>query len=117
MEKPLETIRFTKGEAVVLQFPFSDLSSSRKRPAVVVANLSGDDLILAQITSAFARSDEYSLSLELKDFQSGRLPISSLIRTNKLFTADQSIISFRVGILKKEKIKEIENKLIEIIKK
>ena len=55
------------------------ISSSRKRPAVVVANLTGDDLILAQITSAFVRSDEYAVSLEAKDFQQGRLSVSSLV--------------------------------------
>lgn len=37
---------FVKGDVVVLPFPFSNLSRSKKRPALVVANLQGDDLIL-----------------------------------------------------------------------
>ena len=82
----METL--VKGDVVILLFPFSYLSSSHKRPAVVVANLTGDDLILAQITTASARRDEYAVSLETKDFQTGRLDVSSLIRPNKLFTAD-----------------------------
>jgi mRNA interferase MazF len=45
MEKTLE-----KGDIVILQFPFSDLSSSKRRPALVVANPIGDDVILVQIT-------------------------------------------------------------------
>jgi mRNA interferase MazF len=36
---------------VVVPFPFSDLTQSKRRPAVVVANLTGDDVILCQITS------------------------------------------------------------------
>ena len=35
-----------KGDVVVLPFPFSDLSASKKRPALVVATLRGDDIIL-----------------------------------------------------------------------
>ena len=37
-----------KGDVVVVPFPFSDLSASKRRPAVVVANLTEDDLIIAQ---------------------------------------------------------------------
>jgi mRNA interferase MazF len=43
--------RFIKGDIVVVPFPFSDLSGAQKRPAWVLANLRGDDLILCQITS------------------------------------------------------------------
>ncbi len=111
----METL--VRGDVVVLLFPFSDLSSSRKRPAVVVANLSGDDLILAQITSAASRSDEYAVSLETKDFQMGKLDVSSLIRPNKLFTADISIISSKIGTLKENKIKEVQDSLVNIFKK
>ena len=42
---------FMKGDVVVVPFPFSDLSANKKRPALVVATLTGDDVILCQITS------------------------------------------------------------------
>lgn len=42
---------FVKGDIVIVPFPFSDLSQSKRRPALVVAKLTGDDLILCQITS------------------------------------------------------------------
>ena len=38
--------RFVKGDVVVVPFPFSDLSQAKRRPALVVAQLTGDDLIL-----------------------------------------------------------------------
>ena len=109
--------RLVRGDVVVLLFPFSDLSSSRKRPAVVVANLTGDDLILAQITTASARSDKYAVPLETRDFQIGKLTVSSLVRPNKLFTAHISIISSKIGTLKEIKIKEIQDSLVNIFKK
>jgi len=43
--------RFVKGDVVVVLFPFSDLSQNKRRPALVLAELEGDDLILCQITS------------------------------------------------------------------
>jgi len=36
---------------VIINFPFSDLSGSKKRPALVVADWGSEDVILAQITS------------------------------------------------------------------
>lgn len=97
MERPV------KGDIVVIPFPFSDLSASRKRPALVVANLTGDDVILSQITSAAKN-----------DFNAGNLKVESRIRPNRLFTADKSIVEYRAGTLKKEKMKEVEQKLISI---
>jgi len=38
--------RFVKGDVVVVPFPFSDLAMSKRRPALVIANLAGDDLVL-----------------------------------------------------------------------
>ena len=42
---------FVKGDVVVLPFPFSDLTAAKKRPALVIAALSGDDIVIALITS------------------------------------------------------------------
>jgi mRNA interferase MazF len=46
-----------KGDVVVAPLPFSDLTSSKKRPALVVAGLTGDDFLLCQITSQAHRDD------------------------------------------------------------
>ena len=107
---------FVKGDVGVIPFPFSDLSASKKRPAVVVANLSGDDLIIAQITSV-ARTDDCAISLEQKNFKNGKLPHNSVIRPNKLFTADKLLISYKAGSINDEKIKEIEKALVKIFTK
>ena len=58
---------FVRGDVVVVPFPFSDLSRAKRRPALVVAELKGDDLILCQITSQQVK-DEYSISLDDRDF-------------------------------------------------
>jgi mRNA interferase MazF len=43
--------KFVVGEVVVLPFPQTDLQAGKRRPVLVVADLTGDDLILCQITS------------------------------------------------------------------
>ena len=108
--------RFVKGDIVVLPFPFSDLSGSKKRPALIVANLIGSDLILCQITSE-SRNDSYAILLTDKEFKAGGLKQNSMIRPNKLFTADNSIILYKAGSLKENKIKDVEKELINIFKK
>jgi len=107
---------FVKGDVVVLPFPFSDLSKSKNRPALVVAKLEGDDLILCQITSE-ARTDNYSIILNNKEFKKGSLNLTSIIRPNRLFTADKSIIRYKAGSLREAKIKQVEKALISILTK
>ena len=54
--------RFIVGDIVVVPFPFSELSFARKRPALVLANLEGDDIVISEITSVI-RKDSYVVSL------------------------------------------------------
>ena len=105
---------FVKGDVVIIPFPFTDLSGNKKRPAFVVADLTGDDIIVCQITSK-AKSDSLVLSLEARDFISGGLPIDSFIRPNKIFTADKNIILSTAGHLCENKIRDAINAVIKII--
>src|ERR1035437_1380520 len=64
------------GEVVVFPFPQTNLQSGKRRPALVVADLAGDDLVLCQI-SVMSRNWQY-LSPAVK---SGRgLPQSKTLR-------------------------------------
>ena len=107
--------RFVKGDVVVVPFPFSDLTQAKRRPALVIANLEGDDLILCQITSKLIR-DKYAIPLEDYDFVEWSLKQSSNIRPNRIFTADYHIILYKIGTLKVEKINEVIEKIINILK-
>ncbi|AQS10343.1 PemK-like protein [Clostridium saccharobutylicum] len=74
--------RFIKGDIVVVPFPFSDLSQSKKRPALVLSDLDGEDLILSQITSQNIY-DSYAIEISENDFEKGSLNKISNIRPNK----------------------------------
>jgi mRNA interferase MazF len=107
--------RFVKGDVVVVPFPFSDLSSSKRRPALVVTDLKGDDLILCQITTR-DRGDGYSIPLTQADFASGNLRHDCNIRPNRLFTADSNIIAYRAGKVSQQKITKVVEEVIAIIR-
>ena len=107
--------RFVKGDVVVVPFPFSDLTHARRRPALVIAELEGDDLILCQITSQRVR-DRYAVSIEENDFETGTLRQKSNVRPNRIFTADRHIILYRVGHLKPDKIIEVIERIVDILR-
>jgi len=107
--------RFIKGDVVVLTFPFSDLTGAKRRPAFVVTDLPGDDIILCQITSA-VRADPFVLPLNQTDFLSGSLPVDGFVRPNKIFTADKNLILYKRGHLSETKVIEVINMLISLLK-
>jgi len=101
------------GEVVVLPFPQTNLQAGKRRPALVVANLTGDDLILCQITSQF-RSDGYSVPLSVADFERGRLAVDCFIRPNRLFTVEQSVILYAAGKVNDSKLHAARAKIREL---
>ena len=60
--------RFIKGDVVVLPFPFTDLSHSKRRPALILSGIQGDDYVMLQITSQNVRNS-YAIPLLETDFQ------------------------------------------------
>lgn len=104
-----------KGDIVVVPFPFSDLTQAKKRPALVIAGLKGDDVILCQITSQWIK-DEYAIPIDENDFAEGTLKQRSHIRPNRIFTADRSIILYKAGRLKQNKIDVVVETIIDILR-
>ncbi len=106
---------FVKGDVVVLPFPFSDLSQAKRRPALVVAEVGGSELLPCQITSQPVR-DRYAVALSEADFQSGSLKKQSNVRPNRVFTADAGIIAYSAGRLHDPKTREVVEKLVSLLR-
>ena len=105
---------FVKGDIVVVPFPFSDLSSSKKIPALVLSVLSGNDIILCQITSQ--NTDVFAVPIDELSFSTGSLPLNSFIRPTRIFTADKNIIIRKAGTIKETVRNEVVQKLIVLLK-
>jgi mRNA interferase MazF len=104
---------------VLLPFPFTDLTSSKKRPALVVSNTEfnrkSEDVICCLITSNPNAKD--GVRIANKDMESGFLEFESTVKPYRLFTANKAIIYKVLGKLNKEKsvlvVTDI-NKMIKI---
>ena len=88
----------TAGEVVLIPFPFSDLSQSKVRPAVCLADAGRGDWVLCQITSS-PYGDPTAIPLDAPDFASGGLLVASFARPGKLFTAHAGLMVRSVGVL------------------
>jgi mRNA interferase MazF len=102
-----------KGDVVVIPFPFSDLSATKRRPALVLAALPGEDVILCQITSR-ARTNESAIGITSNAFTEGSLHQDSNVRPERLFTAD-SRITRRIGRLSTAKVQAVVSKVILLL--
>jgi len=106
--------KFVRGSVVVIPFPFSDLSATKRRPALVLANLADNDILLCQITSQY-KETKHVVPLEATDFTIGSLPVNSYIRPERIFTADKSIILKTVGLVSGEILNKTVENIINIL--
>jgi len=97
------------GEIVVVPFPRADAAGGKRRPALVIADLPGADLILCQITSR-AHWDAFAVPLDTSDFERGQLPQPGFIRLQRLFTVEHHIILHSVGKVTAAKFDEVFKK-------
>jgi mRNA interferase MazF len=89
-----------RSSAVLVPFPFSDLSQSKLRPAVCLVDAGRGDWVLCQITSS-PYGDPSAVPLGIVDFSTGGLLMASFARPGKgkLFTASSGLIVRSVGSL------------------
>jgi mRNA interferase MazF len=108
---------FRKGDIVIFPFPYTDLSSRKVRPCLVVSNEMDEDLILCQITSQKIKKDNFSIELKKDETIKGTLFIDSYIRANMIFTANKIQIIKKICELSSKKYNLVISKIKEIISK
>ncbi len=102
------------GDVVLVPFPFSDLSASKLRPALVLAHAGREDWLCLQITSR-AYADPFAIELTDSDFSRGSLRRISYVRPGKLFTAHQALFRRIAGRITDEKLEQVRNRVIELV--
>jgi mRNA interferase MazF len=108
--------RLVGGEVIVVPFPFTDLSSVKVRPALVLASLTRGDLILCQITSQAAGHPE-AVPILKTDFESGDgLARASFALPHRVVTANESCVRRAVGKLSSTKLDEIRQRVCAVIR-
>lgn len=103
------------GQVVLVPFPFSDLSASKRRPALIIANAGRGDFICAQITSN-PYADDSAIELTDISFKQGSLQRVSYFRPGKLFTANQSLFLSELGALQDTTLSRCRDAVIALFR-
>lgn len=103
------------GSVILIPFLFSDLSESKLRPAVVLAEISRKDFVLCQVTSN-PYADPNAVELTDEDFAEGSLKRVSYARPGKLFTANLQLFEGEAGVLQKEPRAEIVEQVVQLLR-
>jgi mRNA interferase MazF len=87
---------FERGDLLLVPFPFTDLSATKRRPVVALTGLdSYGDFIALPVTSR--PQAEHGLGLKPADLMHGHLPAPSWIRTDRIVTLNASLVVKIVG--------------------
>ena len=105
---------FAAGQVAVLPFPFSDLSRSKFRPALLLADVGRGDWIACQITSN-PYADPMAVEIGSDDFAVGGLQRISFARPGKLFTANESLFVSAAATVRIEKLAEVRGVIISVL--
>jgi mRNA interferase MazF len=94
-------VSFDSFDVVVVPFPFTDKSTTKRRPALILSaaqafNCQVGQAVMAMITSA--KNSDWPLDSEIQDLDCAGLPSPSVIRM-KLFTLDEKLIIRKAGKL------------------
>jgi mRNA interferase MazF len=105
-----------RGSIVLTKFPFTDLSSSKRRPALIISRVSSEkpDVIVAFISSVIPErlSDtDFVLDVNHKFFPGTGLKKKSVFKMDKLATLDKSIFSGELGSLPSHILRRLNTKL------
>ena len=77
-----------------MKFPFTDIKSFKKRPALILKDTNDGDVIVCRITSKIYQS---RYDIEFKNWKRAGLKLPSIIRTHKIATLDKNLIELRIG--------------------
>jgi mRNA interferase MazF len=102
------------GAVMLVRFPFSDLSRSELRPAVVLAEAGRGDWISCQVTSN-PYSDARAIRLSDESSQRGGLQRTSYARPGKLFTTNHELMVTETGVLQRGALRQVIDAVIEML--
>lgn len=109
---------YKQGDIVLVPFPYSDLSSTKRRPVLIISNNSYNqnfrDVLVCAITSNL-HIDAYSVALENENLEVGILPESSIVKAHKLFTIHQEKIIKKFSLVKAEYLQQVTDKIKHLI--
>ncbi len=106
-----------KWDVVVLSYPFTDLSATKVRPAVIISpdsyNRTSQDAVFILITTNTSRRSPFDFVVQNShpEFMATGLRFDSAVRIDKIFTLNKKLVVRTIGRFGSQLIKEIEKQL------
>lgn len=98
-------MNISTGEIICIPFPYTDLTSQKTRPALVIHSSKRDnDVIILAITS---KPGETRLLIQNKNLAKGELPIDSFVRYNKVAILSKKLVKRQVAVLNESTLHEV----------
>ncbi len=107
-------MNFKKFDIALVNFPFSDLTETKKRPALVINSLEGDNAIFCQITTKRRNIQKYEILLP-KESCIGDIRFNSFIYVDMIFTLHKSLIYRKIGEVSNMKVREMIGQKIKLV--
>ena len=108
-----------RSEIWLLRFPFTDLTSSKVRPALIISE-HGDDFIVlgifSRIPSGTLRETWVLLDSQAADFNQTGLMRTSLVKTEKIAVIHRSVLQNKLGNVTPDVMSTIEVALKKALK-
>ncbi|KKP37537.1 MAG: MazF family transcriptional regulator, mRNA interferase [Candidatus Peregrinibacteria bacterium GW2011_GWF2_33_10] len=107
-----------QGEIILFEFPYTDFSAYKKRPALVISNdvfnMGSLDVVTVAITTQ-ENLNKFQLEIDQRDIVKGEILKKSYIKCGDIMTVEKSIILAKVAVIKKEKLNEVLQKVHNIL--
>lgn len=109
--------RLRQGDIVLVPVPFTDLSSQKRRPVIIIANddyiRRSEDVIVVAMTSN-PDAGPYAFTITSSDLESGALNRPGQIRVDKIYTLAQSIVVRVFGRVDASVLSQIRDQLLTL---
>ncbi len=109
-----------QGDILLIPVPFTDLSSRKRRPVIVISNRAYNrktvDIIVVAMTSNPIMAD-YSFTITSSDLARGKLNRPSKVRVDKIYALSQSIVVKTFGQVNSQVLDRIRQTLQTLIAK
>jgi mRNA interferase MazF len=110
--------QYDQGDIVIIPFPFSDLSTIKQRPVLILSNndynKATQDLVTCGITSNL-KNEKFSILIDTKDLSEGSIPTKSRIKVDKIFTLHNSLVRKKLSKINSKVFNQVKNEIQKLL--
>lgn len=111
---------YKQRDIVLIPVPFTDLSSKKRRPVIIVSNddynQNNSDVVGVALTSNINFKNKYCIEIDSNNLETGKLPQTSQIRCDKIYTLSTTIIVKKFDRINRSTYALIKYKIEELFK-